>query len=140
MYDDSKSAAFRYRVRYAECTAHGELALAGYINLFSEAVAQALGERGLLLRTVTARAGGLREAGYVVEIQASPTYDDEVDVDVQLQSLDDHGFTFGCQMRVARGGKALATGSLHYEARTSGPDGAGKLPPDLYQRLRDWAA
>lgn len=139
MDTESNSAAFHSRVRYAECTAHGDLALAGYINFFSEAAARALGERGVDLRAITARAGALREAAYQVDIQASPAYDDEVDVEVRLHALDDRSFTLSCQLRATRGGKALAGGSIRYEARSSSSGGPCSLPPDLRQRLQGWA-
>lgn len=134
------SPAYLFRVRYAECTAHGDLGLASYINFFSEAAAQALGERGIDLRALTTRHGALREAGYDVEIQMSPSYDDEVDVVVQVLALDDNGFTLGFGLRAARSGKPLAKGSIRYGARPAGPDGALHLPTDLHRQLLAWAA
>lgn len=129
---------FQFRVRYAECTAHGDLAMAGYINFFSEAAAQALSEHDVDIRMMTVREGALREAGYDVEIQVSPTYDDEVAVEVRLHALDDRGFTLGFGLRAARGGKPLARGTIRYDARSSGPDGACRLPLDLHGLLQEW--
>ena len=54
---------FQFRVRYAECTAHGDLAMAGYINFFSEAAAQALSEHDVDIRMMTAREGARQAAG-----------------------------------------------------------------------------
>jgi len=129
---------FQFRVRYAECTAHGDLAMAGYINFFSEAAAQALSEHDVDIRMMTAREGALREAGYDVEIQVSPTYDDEVDVEVRLHALDDRGFTLGFGLRAARGGKPLARGTIRYDARSPGHDGVCRLPLDLHGLLQEW--
>lgn len=129
---------FHFRVRYAECTAHGELALASYINYFSEAAAQALSERGMDLRTLTSRSGALCEAGYEVAIQASPGYDDELEVEVRLHALDERGFTLGFGLQAARGGRPLARGAIRYDARSSGPDGACRVPLDLHGLLQAW--
>lgn len=139
MSPESNSHASRFRVRYAECTAHGDLALAGYINFFSEAAAQALAEHGVDLRSLTGRSSALREAGYDVEIQVSPSYDEDVEVEVRLEALADHDFTLGFVLSAERSGKPLARGSIRYNARRSGPDGALHLPSDLHGVLQQWA-
>jgi acyl-CoA thioesterase FadM len=134
----SNGAEHPFRVRYAECTAHGELALAGYLNFFSEAAARALQGHDLDLRALTARGGALRESGYEVSIQSSPAYDDVVTVGVGLQALDEGGFTLGFELHAAGSGKPLASGLIRYGARAAGAGGAPHLPAEIRARLQAW--
>jgi hypothetical protein len=73
-----------------------------------------------------------------VAIQASPGYDDELEVEVRLHALDERGFTLGFGLQAARGGKPLARGAIRYDAPPSGPDGACRLPLDLHGLLQEW--
>lgn len=124
-------AAFRARVRYAECNAHGELPLATYVNYFGEAAAQALRRVGLDLQALTARGGVLREGAIAVEVHESPAYDDEVLVVVGLDALRDTDFTLRLELRRQYRGDLLAQGSIRLAARPSAPHAMAELPPEL---------
>lgn len=136
MSSPTPAADFRARVRYAECNAHGELALAGYVNFFGEAAAQALRRLDVDLRVLTARDGELRESACDVSIRRSPAYDEEVAVDVGLEALQDDGFSLHFALRPVRGADLLATGQLRYEIRQRSGTPMRTMDAGLRDRIR----
>ena len=119
MDQEADDFCFRARVRYAECNAHGDLPLATYVTYFCEAAAWALRRVGFDLTAQLARDGILRESGVVVDVLASPSYDDEVVVTVELESLQDDAFVLACMLRRRYGNGLLANGRLSYAHRRS---------------------
>lgn len=140
MSSPTPAADFRARVRYAECNAHGELALAGYVNFFGEAAAQALRRLDIDLRALTARDGVLRESACEVTIVQSPAYDEEVVVTVGLAALQDTGFALHFVLRAAHRRDSLATGRIGYEVRPGAGSQVRSLSTDLRDRLRQLTA
>lgn len=129
-------AAFRARVRYAECNAHGELPMATYVNYFSEAAAQALRRMGLDLQALTAKEGVLREGGVWLDVHQSPAYDDEIQVQVGLDALRDADFTLRLELRRLHGGDLLAQGSLRFAARPLSTRAPAALDHELKKVLQ----
>lgn len=128
-------APFRTRVRYVECNAHGELPLATYVNYFSEASAQALRRIGLDLQALTERAAVLREGGVTVHVYQSPSYDEEVQVEVGLEALHEADFSLCLNLKRVYRGDLLAQGSMRFAARPSAAQGAAALSLELTDAL-----
>lgn len=131
-----QAADFQARVRYAECNAHGELALAGYVNFFGEAAAQALRRLDVDLRPLTARDGLLRESACDVSIHRSPAYDEEIAVDVGLEALEDADFSLHFTLRGAHRSDVLATGRIRYEVRQRAGTPTRTMDIELRDRIR----
>ena len=131
----SEEPTFRTRVRYAECSAHGELTLATYINYFTEAAAQALRQIGLDAQALTARDGLLREAAITVNVQESPAYDDQVQVLVRLDAVGDAAFSLRLELRRQYRGSLLAEGRIRFVTRLPELAAAAALPPHLTSAL-----
>ena len=131
-----EQAPFRTRVRYAECNAHGELPLAPYVNYFREAAARALQAVGADLQDLTSKGGVLREGGVSVDVHQSPAYDDEVRVEVGLESLGGSDFTLRLELRRTGRTDPLALGSIRFVARGPVAGTRHGLPPELSSALR----
>lgn len=135
MSPDSSGQAFRGRVRYVECDAHGELFIASCVNYLSEAAAHALRSVDIDLRAITAEGGAFREYTITARFRHPLGYDDQFEVVTWLGEQQPQGFTLAFDVSLPLERRLMAQGVVQYVARPSPFGRAAALPPNFWERL-----
>lgn len=123
--------AHRIRVRYCETDRMGVAHHGSYVDWFEEARTEFMRRRGCSYREMEDGGLLLQVVDMQIRYRSPVTYDDEIEVDVEVVERKRAALTLGYAVRRAGGGGALvATGSTRL-ACVDREGGLRRLPPEV---------
>ena len=122
--------AHRIRVRYCETDQMGVAHHGSYVDWFEEARTEWMRRRGKTYRQMEEGGDLLQVVGIDIRYRKSVTYDDEIDIAVDVRETGGASVVLGYEVRLADGGALVATGTTRLAC--VGTNGRPKrLPEDL---------